>query len=128
MLLFLQDSSKWHLQLVALHHNAKLSSVDAVVTWAAPGLTGDFLVTWEVKEGTFAITGHLYTDSTTVSLTLWPDTVYSVQVELVSSSLGKALRSEPLMIDTRNINVPPYTDGKTEMKESHQTSKLFGKP
>ncbi|GAB6022428.1 hypothetical protein CHUAL_006542 [Chamberlinius hualienensis] len=104
----IQIIPRWKLYLMTLQHNPKLGSVDAVVTWAAPGLTGNFLVTWEVKEGTFAITGHLYTDSTTVTLSLWPATTYSIQVELVSSALDKAIRSEPLIVNTDSIDTPNH--------------------
>lgn len=37
-----------------------------------------YFVTWEVDGG--GLKGNLFTDSTCVTLSLWPDTVYHIQV------------------------------------------------
>lgn len=54
----------------------------------------EYLVTWEVDGG--GLKGNLFTDTTSVTLSLWPDTVYHIQVELVSQSD----KSAPLTLDT----------------------------
>ena len=58
--------------------------------------SADYLVTWEVDGG--GLKGHLYTDATSVTLSLWPETVYHIQVDLVGASAH--IRSAPLTIDT----------------------------
>lgn len=58
--------------------------------------SADYLVTWEVDGG--GLKGHLYTDATSVTLSLWPETVYHIQVDLVDPSAH--IRSAPLTIDT----------------------------
>ncbi|GAB6023643.1 hypothetical protein CHUAL_008410 [Chamberlinius hualienensis] len=90
--------------LLFLRSNNKLGSVDAVVGWPSsinPTVKGNFLVTWQVEDGTFDITGHLYTDSTTVTLSLWPNTVYSVQIE--TTVADQKIKSQPLIINTKEI-------------------------
>ena len=37
-----------------------------------------YLVTWELSGG--GIKGHLYTDINSVTLSLWPESVYNIQV------------------------------------------------
>jgi len=54
----------------------------------------EYLVTWEVDGG--GLKGNLFTDTTSVTLSLWPDTIYHIQVELASH----ADKSAPLTLDT----------------------------
>ena len=82
--------------------------VIAEVAWpvqrSPDGQSADYLVTWEVDGG--GLKGHLYTDSTAVTLSLWPDTVYHIQVELVTGAEESVqLRSTPLTIDTHKAPV-----------------------
>ncbi|KAK2707500.1 uncharacterized protein LOC136029316 [Artemia franciscana] len=105
----LSRPNHWSLKEVSLIHQRVL--VIAEVAWPAQR-TGekrvknieneedaDYLVTWEVDGG--GLKGHLYTDATSVTLSLWPETVYHIQVELVNSLVNQQERSESLTIDTR---------------------------
>lgn len=91
----------------ALRHKAEVESSGLVavrVWWPSVRSRGtDYLVTWEVDGG--GLKGHLYTDLTEVDLTLWPNTVYQVQVEAVTGPLGRPLRSGHLTLDTHNISL-----------------------
>ncbi|KAG7171047.1 Transmembrane protein fend-like [Homarus americanus] len=84
------------------------SGLVAARVWWAPQSPrgGDYLVTWEVEGG--GLKGHLYTDLPEVDLTLWPETVYHVQVELVTGPLGDSLRSAQLTLDTHNITLAAH--------------------
>ncbi|GFG28861.1 hypothetical protein Cfor_09176 [Coptotermes formosanus] len=89
--------STWELREVSLIHQKVL--VIAEVAWEPRVTRGVYLVTWEVDGG--GLKGNLFTDSTCVTLSLWPDTMYHIQVELVSRTANhQAERSEPLLIDT----------------------------
>lgn len=67
----------WQLREDSLIHQKVL--VIAELSWAQRGPAGGvYLVTWEVDGG--GLKGNLFTDSTHVTLSLWPDTVYHVQV------------------------------------------------
>lgn len=56
------------------------SLVTTDVTWeqAVTNASKQCLVTWEVSGG--GLMGNLLTDSSTVELSLWPETTYHVQV------------------------------------------------
>ena len=98
----LDVSQQWKLRQVSLIHQKVL--VIAEVAWpvqrTTDGQASDYLVTWEVDGG--GLKGHLYTDATSVTLSLWPDTVYHIQVDLVTASQDAVIqmRSAPLTIDT----------------------------
>lgn len=85
-------SSTWELKEVSLIHQKVL--VLAEVSWEPRLRHTVYLVTWEVDGG--GLKGNLFTDSTCVTLSLWPDTVYHIQVEVVS----KTDKSVPLVLDT----------------------------
>lgn len=48
------------------------------VAWAPLNMPNQCLVTWEVSGG--GLMGNLLTESSSVQLSLWPDTKYRVQV------------------------------------------------
>uniref|UniRef100_W8B071 Transmembrane protein fend n=2 Tax=Tephritidae TaxID=7211 RepID=W8B071_CERCA len=60
------------------------------------------LVTWEVSGG--GLMGNLLTDSSTVELSLWPDTVYHVQVTCKHKETGGMRRSYKLIVDTHKLS------------------------
>ena len=66
----------WELREVSLIHQKVL--VIAEVAWEPRVTRGVYLVTWEVDGG--GLKGNLFTDSTCVTLSLWPDTIYHIQV------------------------------------------------
>nr|CAD7439233.1 unnamed protein product [Timema bartmani] len=69
-------SAPWELREVSLIHQKVL--VIAEVAWTPQVSRGVYLVTWEVDGG--GLKGNLFTDSTCVTLSLWPDTIYHIQV------------------------------------------------
>ncbi|XP_046393339.1 uncharacterized protein LOC124161148 [Ischnura elegans] len=90
--------SPWVLREVSLIHQRVL--VIAEVSWEARGWV--YLVTWEVDGGGWK--GNLFTQSTSVTLSLWPDTLFHIQVEVVSRTPGDSRppdRSQVLHLDTR---------------------------
>ncbi|XP_054264100.1 uncharacterized protein LOC128987336 [Macrosteles quadrilineatus] len=77
-------------------------SLTAVVSWdsSSPSLspgTPWYLVTWEPQGG--GVRGNLLTNSTSTSLTLWPDNVYQVHVSSASSRTA----SSCLEVDTHYV-------------------------
>ncbi|KAL5277976.1 hypothetical protein ACFFRR_002922 [Megaselia abdita] len=59
------------------------------------------LVTWEVSGG--GLMGNLLTDSSTVELSLWPNTVYNVEVTCKHKETGGMRRSLKLIVDTSKL-------------------------
>ncbi|XP_047003531.1 uncharacterized protein LOC124622021 [Schistocerca americana] len=104
----------WSVRVQSLIHQGVL--VIAELSWRVPPKEAErqrraghqYLVTWEVDGG--GITGNLYTDSTCVTLSLWPDTVFHIQVELVSRSESVS-RSRPLVVDTGRLGVEGLSAG-----------------
>ncbi|XP_049836725.1 uncharacterized protein LOC126281637 [Schistocerca gregaria] len=100
------NGSQWSLRLTSVIHQGAL--VIAELSWRLPekelqaarsdGGSPLYLVTWEVDGG--GITGNLYTDSSCVTLSLSSDTVFHIQVELVTKRADKLVRSPPLVVDT----------------------------
>lgn len=87
----------WTLREVSLIHQKVL--VIGEIAWDPKTTRGVYLVTWEVDGG--GLKGNLFTDSTCVTLSLWPDTIYHIQVELVSKTPGvENLKSEMMDLDT----------------------------
>jgi len=72
------EEDTWELRKVSLIHQKSL--VIAELTWNPVKVSEDqeYLITWELDGG--GLKGHLVTDSTSVSLSLWPDTLYHIQV------------------------------------------------
>ncbi|XP_031339539.1 uncharacterized protein LOC116168031 [Photinus pyralis] len=87
----------WTLREISLIHQKVL--VIGEIAWEPKATRGVYLVTWEVDGG--GLKGNLFTDSTCVTLSLWPDTIYHIQVELVSRTPGvENLKSEMMDLDT----------------------------
>lgn len=103
-----------------LLHEAEVKQsglVAARVWWASQSSRGgDYLVTWEVEGG--GLKGHLYTDLPEVDLTLWPETIYHVQVELMTGPLGQTLQSSQLTLDTHNITLALQAQAQCEYEQS----------
>ncbi|XP_049836899.1 uncharacterized protein LOC126281753 [Schistocerca gregaria] len=105
------DGSVWSVEVLSVIHQGVL--VIAELSWRAPdkdllaarrdGGSPLYLVTWEVDGG--GITGNLYTDSSCVTLSLWPDTVFHIRVELMWHSRSLS-HSEPLRLDTSGVSAP----------------------
>lgn len=85
---------RWILQENSLIHQKIL--VIGELSWEPKAEHGLYLVTWEVDGG--GLKGNLYTDETCVTLSLWPNTLYHIQVELVSHR-----PTIPAIIDSNNI-------------------------
>ncbi|XP_043196309.1 uncharacterized protein LOC122367333 [Amphibalanus amphitrite] len=94
----------WLLETVSVERDSS-SMVLVQVGWqrhrSAGAAPPQYLVTWELSGG--GIKGHLYTDINSVTLSLWPESVYNIQVELLSVT---SERSVPLVISTYRSAVP----------------------
>ncbi|XP_065335864.1 uncharacterized protein fend isoform X2 [Cloeon dipterum] len=105
----LVTKDQWRLQEVSMHYKYPRRSHEGLqviteVSWEPQAPNATYIVTWELAGG--GLKGNLFTGSTNVSLSLWTDTIYYIQVELVGAygkpldaSVGK-VRSEMLMLDT----------------------------
>lgn len=73
-----EEIDLWDLKRLSLIHQKSL--VIAELSWNPVKFSEEqeYLITWELDGG--GLKGHLVTDSTTVSLSLWPDTLYHIQV------------------------------------------------
>lgn len=69
---------KWNLRRLSLIHQKSLVIAELAWNGLKEGPDQEYLITWELDGG--GLKGHLVTDSTTVSLSLWPDTLYHIQV------------------------------------------------
>ncbi|XP_046399392.1 uncharacterized protein LOC124165896 [Ischnura elegans] len=101
-------SDRWMLREVSLIHQGVL--VIAEVSWEERRGARVYLVTWEVDGG--GLKGNLFTHTTSVTLSLWPLTLYHIQVEVVSHILGDSQppdRSEVMHLDTRKANPVVFT-------------------
>ncbi|CAB3382158.1 Hypothetical predicted protein [Cloeon dipterum] len=99
----------WRLMEVSMHYKYPRRRHEGLqviteVAWEPQAPNATYIVTWELVGG--GLKGNLFTSSTNVSLSLWTDTLYYIQVELVGAygkplpeSVGK-VRSEMLMLDT----------------------------
>ncbi|KAK6642041.1 hypothetical protein RUM44_013764 [Polyplax serrata] len=105
-------SNTWELKEVSLIHQKVL--VLAEVSWEPRLRHTVYLVTWEVDGG--GLKGNLFTDSTCVTLSLWPDTIYHIQVEVVS----KTDKSVPLVLDTHKA-----TQVSFDIPQTSQNPLLF---
>lgn len=66
----------WHVKIMSLIRQASIVTAD--LQWQQFDYPAQCLVTWEVSGG--GLMGNLLTDSTTVQLSLWPHTVYEIEV------------------------------------------------
>ncbi|XP_069673777.1 uncharacterized protein [Periplaneta americana] len=128
------SSGTWELREVSLIHQKVL--VIAEIAWEPRVTRGVYLVTWEVDGG--GLKGNLFTDSTCVTLSLWPDTIYHIQVELVSRTANhQAERSEPMVIDTNrapqvafdsDVLSAPSSARPASLESSHAHSSSVNSP
>ncbi|KAL9873880.1 uncharacterized protein ACN427_012101 isoform 3-T3 [Glossina fuscipes fuscipes] len=89
-----------------LNINSALRQGSLVITdiaWdqAITNASKQCLVTWEVSGG--GLMGNLLTDSSTVELSLWSDTIYHVQVTCKHKDTGGMRRSYKLIVDTHKL-------------------------
>ncbi|CAL8110652.1 unnamed protein product [Orchesella dallaii] len=110
------EEELFELRRVSLIHQKSL--VIAELQWNGIGNnpSQEYLITWELTGG--GLKGHLVTDSTSVTLSLWPDTLYQIQVELFEQNLDGdgeqpaaesstvSLKSLPLIVDTSEASFP----------------------
>ncbi|CAL8110656.1 unnamed protein product [Orchesella dallaii] len=110
------EGEPFELRRVSLIHQKSL--VIAELQWNGIGNnpSQEYLITWELTGG--GLKGHLVTDSTSVTLSLWPDTLYQIQVELFEQNFDgdgeqpavksspASLKSLPLIVDTSEASFP----------------------
>ncbi|CAG9762799.1 unnamed protein product [Ceutorhynchus assimilis] len=115
------NEDAWVLKEISLIHQKVL--VIGEIAWEPKSLRGVYLVTWEVDGG--GLKGNLFTDSTCVTLSLWPDTIYHIQVELVSRIPGvENLKSQMMDLDTSRAQ-KVSTESQQEELKSPLLSVLF---
>ncbi|XP_075233278.1 uncharacterized protein LOC142331334 [Lycorma delicatula] len=123
----LGEDKGWHLREVSVIHQEAV--VIAEVAWEARRPRALYLVTWEVAGG--GLRGNLLTSSTCVALSLWPDTLFHVQVELMAPELDELRttqrKSKELIIDTRrSAEMEVLMDSKDEDEEVTEDEKGKG--
>ncbi|KAH8303440.1 hypothetical protein KR059_011036 [Drosophila kikkawai] len=77
------------------------------------------LITWEVSGG--GLIGNLLTDTARAELSLWPDTVYNIQVKCKHKLTGLMRRSIKLNVDTSQL-VGTTTTTMPAKAESHPSA------
>ncbi|RZF49019.1 hypothetical protein LSTR_LSTR010727 [Laodelphax striatellus] len=85
------SGEKWNLR--ELSRVRQESIVSTHITWDPRRSNALYLVTWEIDGG--GLQGNLFTESSTVNLSLWSDTVFHIQVGLVGGQ-----RSEKITVNT----------------------------
>ncbi|XP_039294130.1 uncharacterized protein LOC111060915 [Nilaparvata lugens] len=105
-----REDKGWRLREVSVIHQEAV--VIAEIAWEARHPGALYLVTWEVAGG--GLRGNLLLSSTCVALSLWPDTQFHVQVELMNPSALEQQKSEELIVDTHkgieNVILPQTDD------------------
>uniref|UniRef100_A0A336KZB0 CSON000931 protein n=2 Tax=Culicoides sonorensis TaxID=179676 RepID=A0A336KZB0_CULSO len=86
----------WPLRTVSMVRNESLVTAD--VAWQLLNTPCQYLVTWEISGG--GLKGNLITETPSVQLSLWPDTVYRVQVTCRNKETEVVTHSLPLTLDT----------------------------
>ncbi|XP_075154633.1 uncharacterized protein LOC142228170 isoform X2 [Haematobia irritans] len=109
-----------------LNINSALRQGSLVITdiaWdqAITNASKQCLVTWEVSGG--GLMGNLLTDSSTVELSLWSDTVYHVQVTCKHKETGGMRRSFKLIVDTHKLGDSSATSMQAISMDSQFSNK-----
>ncbi|XP_017006662.3 transmembrane protein fend isoform X1 [Drosophila takahashii] len=81
------------------------------------------LITWEVSGG--GLIGNLLTDTARAELSLWPDTVYNIQVKCKHKLTGLMRRSIKLNVDTTQLvgtTTTTTTRAPSTLRSQEQTS------
>ncbi|EDS28449.1 conserved hypothetical protein [Culex quinquefasciatus] len=73
------------------------------------------LVTWEVSGG--GLMGNLLTESSSVQLSLWPETNYRVQVTCRNKNTDSLIRSAPIILNTSGATVVTTTTPSSSSPE-----------
>jgi len=107
---------------VSLIHQKVL--VIAEVAWEPRVTRGVYLVTWEVDGG--GLKGNLFTDSTCVTLSLWPDTIYHIQVgSRIKYSRITSIKSPSFCMTIFNASL---TDLMVLLPQSRDSSSYVSRP
>ncbi|XP_061395295.1 uncharacterized protein LOC133330911 [Musca vetustissima] len=111
-----------------LNINSALRQGSLVITdiaWdqAITNASKQCLVTWEVSGG--GLMGNLLTDSSTVELSLWSDTVYHVQVTCKHKETGGMRRSFKLIVDTHKLGDSSATSVQAITMDSSFSNQLL---
>ncbi|XP_052566037.1 transmembrane protein fend-like [Culex pipiens pallens] len=73
------------------------------------------LVTWEVSGG--GLMGNLLTESSSVQLSLWPETNYRVQVTCRNKNTDSLIRSAPIILNTSGATIVTTTTTPSSSSE-----------
>ncbi|XP_039293516.1 uncharacterized protein LOC111044987 isoform X2 [Nilaparvata lugens] len=85
------SGEKWNLREISRVRQESIVSTH--ITWDPRRSKALYLVTWEIDGG--GLQGNLFTESSTVNLSLWSDTVFHIQVGIVGGQ-----RSEKITVNT----------------------------
>ncbi|RZF35806.1 hypothetical protein LSTR_LSTR009222 [Laodelphax striatellus] len=114
-----REDKGWRLREVSVIHQEAV--VIAEIAWESRHPGALYLVTWEVAGG--GLRGNLLLSSTCVALSLWPDTQFHVQVELMNPGAMEQQKSEELIVDTHkgldNVILPQSDDPQTSLAASN---------
>ncbi|XP_054264294.1 uncharacterized protein LOC128987463 [Macrosteles quadrilineatus] len=122
---YLEDSTKqiridssWGISLLSLHPEPSL--VLAQISWKPYHnlLNISYLVSWTAEDN--VVRGNMLTNTSIVTLSLWPDTTYTIQVALFSLEFP-VVQSQPMVLDTRQEHntSQPSTESHGHMDDPH---------
>lgn len=89
--------------------NKNIGGVDAIIEWSSLLTTSNssesnikYELEWNHSNDSIDIIGYLYTNNNTAIITLWPNSIYRINVRaFTGSSQDCIVHSEPLYVDTR---------------------------
>ncbi|KAH8272714.1 hypothetical protein KR026_006138 [Drosophila bipectinata] len=111
-------------ELRVLKAQRQVSLVLTDIGWdeAIANASRQCLITWEVSGG--GLIGNLLTDTAWAELSLWPDTVYNIQVKCKHRFTGVTRRSIKLNVDTSQlVGTTTTTTSATTRKYQFQKSR-----
>lgn len=75
------EISSWKPRLESMIQSETSIGLLTTITWPVPAdKPTKYEVSWNVIDDSMEITGHLYTSKNAAVLTLWPESLYSIQV------------------------------------------------
>ncbi|KAH8336138.1 hypothetical protein KR074_003769 [Drosophila pseudoananassae] len=93
--------SPFELRVLKAQRQVSLVLIDIGWDEAIANASRQCLITWEVSGG--GLMGNLLTDTAWAELSLWPDTVYNIQVKCKHRFTGVTRRSIKLNVDTSQL-------------------------
>ncbi|KAH8275844.1 hypothetical protein KR018_005422 [Drosophila ironensis] len=117
--------SPFELRVLKAQRQESLVLTDIGWNEAIANASRQCLITWEVSGG--GLIGNLLTDTPRAELSLWPDTVYNVQVKCKHKLTGMMRRSIKLNVDTSQLvgtTSPTSTSTSTTTTTTTTTTRI----